>query len=70
MSDCLSSPRMRCLPTEITCKPDILLKISAPPERRTEGKWKRKQAQGGKNWPWGTENWEEVFWKQIPDVVH
>ena len=36
---------MRCLPTEITCKPDILLKISAPPGRRTEWKWKkRKQA--------------------------
>ena len=54
---------MRCLPTEITHKPDILLKLSAPPERRTEGKWKkRKQAQGGKNWLWGTESWEEVFW--------
>ena len=70
MSDCLPSPLMRCLPTEITRKPDILLKLSAPPER-TEGKWKkRKQAQGGKNWPWGTESWEEVFWKQIPDVAY
>ena len=31
---------------------------------------KKAGTQGGKNWPWGTENWEEVFWKQIPDVVH
>ena len=70
MSDCLPSPLLRCLPTEITRKPDILLKLSAPPER-TEGKWKKRtQAQGGKNWPWGTESWEEVFWKQIPDVAY
>ena len=47
---------MRCLPTEITCAPDNLLKISAEdPERRTDGKWKkRKKAQGGENWPRGT----------------